>query len=186
MKDGKGGANTKTGLVFEMKTDLVSFLRKQSGYSVKKISGYKSSYNILYKKEQVARTFPKNDLYTFLETEHNLDWAGILSKRLLPDDALYVVTNNTVYIIEKKKQTGAGSVDEKLQTCDFKKKQYRKLFSRLNMEVEYMYLLSDWFLSPSYKDSLDYIISVGCHYYFEYIPLQKLNLPVPELPGLVQ
>ena len=59
-----------------------------------------------------------------------------------------------------------------------KKKQYKKIFSRLNIEVEYIYLLSDWFKKPEYKDVLDYIISVGCGYYFNYIPLYKLGLPV--------
>ena len=32
---------------------------------------------------------------------------------------------------------------------------------------------------PKYKDVLDYIHSVGCDYYFEYIPLKRLGLPVP-------
>ena len=32
---------------------------------------------------------------------------------------------------------------------------------------------------PSYKDVLDYIISVGCSYYFEYIPLDKIGLQTP-------
>ena len=73
-----------------------------------------------------------------------------------------------------------GSGDEKLQTCDFKRKQYRKLLSRLNIEVEYVYILSDWFRDKKYKDVLDYIISVNCQYYFGYIPLQKLGFPVPE------
>ena len=54
-----------------------------------------------------------------------------------------------------------------------------KLLSHLNMEVEYIYLLSDWFKKPEYKDVLDYIISVNCRYYFEYIPLQVLGLPIP-------
>ena len=62
-----------------------------------------------------------------------------------------------------------------------KKKQYKKLFSRLNIEVEYMYLLSDLFLHKSYKDVLDYIISVGCSYCFEYIPLDKLGVPIPHV-----
>jgi hypothetical protein len=84
-----------------------------------------------------------------------------------------------MFIIECKFQQSAGSVDEKLQTCDFKRKQYQKLLSQLNMEVEYMYLLSDWFKKPEYKDVLDYIISVRCSYYFEYIPLHKFGLPVP-------
>jgi hypothetical protein len=68
---------------------------------------------------------------------------------------------------------------KKLQTCDFKKKQYQKLLSRANIEVEYIYLLSGWFIKPEYKDVLDYILSVHCYYFFEYIPLVKLGLPVP-------
>ena len=48
-----------------------------------------------------------------------------------------------------------------------------------NIDVQYTYLLGEWFKNPKYKDVLDYIISVGCEYYFEYIPLQKLGLPVP-------
>lgn len=180
IKGGKGGANTKTGLVFEIDTDLVSFLKKQKGYSVEEIKGYNSSYFVFYNKKQVARTFPKHDLYKFLKKEYSLDWKSIFSKKLLPDDAIYVVHNNTIYIIEKKNQQGEGSVDEKLQTCDFKRKQYKKLFAQLNYEVEYVYLLSDWFKQVKYKDTLDYIISVNCHYYFEYIPLQKLGLPVPK------
>ena len=43
-----------------------------------------------------------------------------------------------------------------------------------------MYLLSDWFRKPEYKDVLDYIHSVHCHYFFEFIPLIKMGLPVPE------
>lgn|GEM_PF-2599991 len=38
---------------------------------------------------------------------------------------------------------------------------------------------TDWFKKPEYKDVLDYIHSVKCHYYFEYIPLYKLGLPLP-------
>src|SRR3989344_4163041 len=93
--------------------------------------------------------------------------------------ALYVIVNNTLFIIEMKFQKVAGSVDEKLQTCDFKRKQYAKLMAVLNIEVEYIYILNDWFKKAQYKDTLDYVISVGCQYYFKYLPLQKLGLPVP-------
>ncbi len=85
-----------------------------------------------------------------------------------------------MFIIECKFQKKPGSVDEKLQTCDFKKQQYQKLLAQLNIEAEYIYLLSDWFKQKKYKDVLDYIISVRCSYYFEYIPLHKLGLPVPK------
>src|SRR3989344_1239608 len=99
----------------------------------------------------------------------------MLSKKLLPDEALYVIINNTLFVIEVKFQKVAGSVDEKLQTCDFKRKQYAKLMAPLNIEVEYIYILSDWFRNAKYKDVLDYIISVGCQYYFKYLPLQKIR-----------
>ena len=173
VKDGMGGANTKTGLEFEGKTDLVTFLSKQNGYTVKENSIY-------YKDKFVARTFKKHKFYDFL-SEFGINWKEIISKRLLPDDSIFVMINNTLFIIECKFQQVAGSVDEKLQTCDFKKKQYQKLLSRANIEAEYIYLLSDWFKKKEYKDVLDYIISVGCHFYFEYIPLSRLGLPVPEI-----
>ena len=172
IKNGKGGGNTKTGLVFEGKTDLSTFLSKQKGYSV-------SDGIVYYNGEKVARVFKKHGFYKFLE-ELNIDWKKIISKQLLPDDCIYVIVNNTLFIIECKFQQVAGSVDEKLQTCDFKKKQYQKLMSHANIEVEYIYLLCDWFKDPKYKDVLDYIISVRCQYYFEYIPLVKLGLPMPK------
>lgn len=174
-ENGIGGANTKTGLVFEGKTDLQTFLCEQKGYSCSKSP--KGWTEIFYNKESVAFIFKKHDLYRFLETR-DVDWRSILSKKLLPDDSIYVVINNTFFIIECKFQKVAGSVDEKLQTCDFKKKQYKKLLSQLNMDVEYIYLLNDWFKKPEYKDVLDYILSVGCSYYFNYIPLTKFGLPV--------
>jgi len=173
IKGGKGGGNTKTGLLFEGETDLIRFLDAQPGYCVKRDVVY-------YENEEVARVFQKHGLYRFLD-ENGVEWKGVLSKRLLPDNCLYVIVNNTLFIIEVKFQEVSGSVDEKLQTCAFKKQQYQKLLSRANIDVEYVYLLSNWFRKPEYKDVLDYIISVGCHFYFEYIPLTRFGLPVPEI-----
>ena len=168
---GIGGANTKTGLAFEGKTDILTFLSKQKDYQVKG--------NIVYfQGQEVARTYKKFAFYRFLE-ENSINWKDIISKRLLPDDSIFVIIKNTLYIIEVKFQQVAGSVDEKLQTCDFKKKQYQKLLAQLNIDVEYIYILSNWFRKPEYKDVLNYIHSVKCFYYFEYLPLEKIGLPVP-------
>lgn len=172
IKNGKGGGNTKTGLVFEGKTDLATFLNSQNGYRV-------TNGDVFFNDEKVARIFKKHGFYKYLR-ELGIEWEKIISKRLFPDDSIYVIINNTLFIIECKFQQVEGSVDEKLQTCDFKKKQYQKLMSRANIEVEYIYLLCNWFKNPKYKDVLDYIISVRCQYYFEYIPLTKLGLPVPQ------
>ena len=81
-----------------------------------------------------------------------------------------------MYIIEKKYQAASGSVSEKLQTCDFKKKQYEKLFSGLDVKIEYYYVLNDWFNQSSFQDVFEYIESVGCRYFIEYVPLNELGL----------
>lgn len=172
IKGGKGGGNTLTGLNFEREREVLTLLRKKKGYTVK-------GNAILYRGKEIAHSYKKNGLYKFLESR-GINYRKYLSKKLLPDEALYVIVNNTLFIIEMKFQKVAGSVDEKLQTCDFKRKQYAKLMAPLNIEVEYIYILSDWFRAPQYKDVLDYIISVGCQYYFKYLPLQKLGLPVPK------
>lgn len=171
IRKGIGGANTLTGLKFEKRINILDFLSSQKGYSVKG--------NIIYfEGKEVAQSYAKNGLYKYLESR-GVDYRKILSKKLLPDEAIYVIVNNTLFVIEVKFQEVAGSVDEKLQTCDFKKKQYQKLMSTINIDVEFIYILSDWFRNPAYKDTLDYVVSVGCQYYFEYLPLQKLGLPVP-------
>ena len=171
-KKGFGGGNTITGLKFERGRDILSILENTEGYSVK-------SNTIYYSGKEVAQSYRKYDLYRYLESQ-GVDYKKIISKRLLPDEALYVVINNTLFVIEMKYQEVTGSVDEKLQTCDFKKKQYKKLMAPLNIDVEFIYILSDWFRKPEYKDVLDYVISIaGCSYYFNYLPLQKIGLPVP-------
>ena len=176
IKNGKGGGNTRTGLVFEGKVDLAQFLNAQPHYAV-------CGDKVFYNGEQVARVFKKHLFYSVFLEELEKKKKKYLSKQLLPDDCIFVLHNNTLFIIECKFQQVKGSVDEKLQTCDFKKKQYKKLLAPANIEVEYVYLLGEWFKNPKYKDVLDYIISVNCSYYFEYIPLAKLGLPVP--PELV-
>lgn len=173
---GKGGGNTITGLKFETKVDLKTLLENIPGYEVKKIKG-KAGNVIYYKGKMVARSFKKYEFYSFLE-ENNINWKEIISKRLLPDDALLVIVRETLFIIEVKYQQVAGSVDEKLQTCDFKRKQFQKLVQPIGLKVEYVYVLSDWFKKPEYKDVLDYINSVNCHYKFGEVPLSWLGLPI--------
>lgn len=172
---GKGGGNTVTGLMFEERVDLVTLFQNINGYTVENTSN-NSGVRIYYNNKEVDRCFKKHEFYRFL-TEFNVDWRTILSKQLLPDNGLFVIIRDTLFIIEIKFQQVAGSVDEKLQTCDFKRKQYSKLVRRLNWKVEYVYVLNDWFKHDSYKDTLDYVNSMNCHYLFNKIPLKWLGLP---------
>ena len=172
-KGGIGGAKTKSGLSFEGRIDFLTAIQKHPNYSVK-------GNQIFYKKENVALSFKKNELYRYLE-EKGVDYKKIITKKLLPDDAIFVITKNTFFILEIKFQEVAGSTDEKLQTCDFKIKKYRKLLSPLKVSIQYIYVLNNWFKKPEYKDVLDYIDSIdGCSYYFNELPLEKLGLPISE------
>lgn len=172
---GTGGGNTKTGLIFEERVDLIALFEQIDGYSIKETDN-KSGVHIYYNQDEVARCFKKHEFYRFL-TEYKIDWKNELSKQLLPDNGLFVIVRDTLFIIEIKFQQVAGSVDEKLQTCDYKRKQYSKLVKPLNWKVEYVYILNDWFKHPSYKDTLAYIDSMNCHYLFNEIPLKWLGLP---------
>ncbi|MBI5360987.1 MAG: hypothetical protein HZA48_10445 [Planctomycetes bacterium] len=176
---GLGGANTLTGLNFEKKVDFQKLLGKIPGYEIRKISG-RAGMEVFFENDLVAMCFRKHDFYKFL-SESGIYWKSLISKKLLPDDALLVIVRETLFIIEVKYQQVAGSVDEKLQTCDFKRKQYLKLVSSLNLKVEYVYVLNDWFNKPEYKDVLDYIHSVNCHYRFNELPLSWLGLPVKKV-----
>jgi len=50
------------------------------------------------------------------------------------------------------------------------------LFFPLNLDVEYVYVCNEWFADSKYRDVHDYIYSVGCHIFFNEIPLDFLGL----------
>ena len=148
------------GLQFERETDLNTLL-VANGFEISSDKVYRNG-------ELYAFSVPKHALYKFI----GINYQDRISKKLLPDEALIVPSLNKAFIFEKKFQTRNGSVDEKLQTCDFKKRQYAKLLP--NIEVEYIYILNDWFKDKKYTDTLEYIQEVGCSYYFNSIPLSEL------------
>lgn len=168
---GGGSTTNEHGLRFEQETKLIDAL-KDNGLKI-------NSLNQVFQNENyVGLIISKGDLYKNFLKPRGVDYKKYISKKLIPDDAFFNELNKTVYIIEKKFQSCAGSVDEKLQTCDFKRKQYLKLFNNehIQFNVEYIYVLNDWFKQDSYKDVLDYIQSMNCHYYFNTIPINILNL----------
>ncbi|MCF7926836.1 MAG: hypothetical protein K9L74_04615 [Candidatus Izimaplasma sp.] len=170
-----GGAQTNVnGLKFEQDTKLAEALLNIQGYEI-------HNDTVFYNNKEIGKIGSQHGLYRVFLKPNNIDYKDIISKQLRPDDAIYIHKSNTIYIIEKKFQKSAGSVDEKLQTCDFKKKQYEKLFAPLGYKVEYIYVLNNWFKHARYDDVKDYIKKVGCHYHFNEIPLSILGLPHNEV-----
>ncbi len=164
VENGKGGGNTTTGLRFEEKIDILKFLDK----NVPNL--HVEGDEIFYNSNLVASSYRKNRLYKDFLEKKGVNYLKFISKKLLPDDAIYIEKYKTLFVIEMKFQKVAGSVDEKLQTCYFKRLEYEKLFKPLGIKIEYLYILNDWFKKPEYKDVLDYIKFVGCDYHFNEIP----------------
>jgi hypothetical protein len=175
IRGGAGGGKTASGLLFEGRCDFITLLEAVPGYEI--VQRKDAGCDVLFEGKVVAHTFKKFAFYRYLESL-GVRWQSKISAQLLPDDAIIVITRKTLNIIEVKFQNVAGSVDEKLQTCDFKRKQYQKLVNDLDLAVAYIYVLnSAWFDVPRYKDVLDYIQSVNCNYCFDKLPLEWLGLP---------
>ena len=172
INDHGGGANsTYNGLAFEQATSLdEAFLSR--GYVVANHEIFKPEVLL----QPIGISVPKHLIYSHFLSPNGIEFEQYNSKKWLPDEAFINYQTKTAYIIEKKFQNGRGSVDEKLPNCHFKKLEYEKLFHPLNYQVEFLYLLSDWFLHPKYKDTLEYITMMGCHYYYNELPLNAIGI----------
>lgn len=175
VENGKAsGSSTTTGKIFEREADVVSSLERNSKLTKKK-GKLKTQFILCEDGVDVGTFMISHDLYKFMD-DMKISYKGVLSKKLLPDGFLVNYKTGSLYIIEKKFQKGPGSVDEKLQTCDFKRRQYLKLFGNTEFKrIEYVYLLNDWFKQECYSDTLQYINEVGCHYFFNEIPAEFLG-----------
>ncbi len=167
-KSGGGARTNANGLRFEQTTSLnEAFI--EGGYRVESDGKICTSKGAI-----LGYSKSKHEFILFLK-ENGVD-LKVNSDKLLPDDAFINVRNKTVYIVEKKFQSVSGSVDEKLQTCLYKKMQYGKLVSQMGYCIAYTYVLNDWFRQPKYKNVLKFIEDVGCHYYFNELPLSFLDI----------
>ena len=100
-KDGIGGGNTITGLIYEGKVDLATFLTTQEGYTV--IDSY-----VYYKGDLVARIFKKHGFYEFLK-ENGVDWTKHISSKLLPLHLVQILYLNIAYVPVNIDDDGNGN-----------------------------------------------------------------------------
>ena len=171
---GGGALTNEHGLLYEQYTDLEEAL-KEAGFDLQAHRACQEVFDGLHKVGLVTK---KYDFYKIFDHLNNDQWKKYISKRLLPDDVFVNLNTKTVFIIEKKYQMGAGSVDEKLQTVDFKIKEYKKMLP--DWEVKFFYILNDFFKQDVYRDVFEYIKSVGGDYYFNTLPLEDLGLDLDD------
>ena len=152
---GFGGANTQTGAMFEMMTDLKKNLIN-AGIDLK---------DVIFLKQTA---FPK------YMKEHNFDMTENFGKKFQPDEAF--IYHNHLYVIEKKYQCVKGSVDEKIQTGPYKKLIYDTCAKVLGLNgATYIYLLKgDAFNINKYtKHQIPYLKNNGIPVYFDNFPIDK-------------
>lgn len=166
-----GWANTnKTWLPFESQVDAKKILQSLKHYEIR------NDYEIFYLNQKVWEIFKHHSLYKLFLEPKWINYKEYLSAKLLPDWAIFVIIKNTLFILEVKKQGWWGSTDEKLQTSDFKRKQYQKLVYNLNIKIEFCFILDEFFKQQKYNDVLNYITAIGDKYFWgSTLPLEYMS-----------
>jgi hypothetical protein len=182
-KGGSGGAKThQSGEEFEGKTALTLLSQlKSAGYSISNevVSNNKPKVIELSRPDgKKLHIFFKAAIYKYFFLPRKIDYRDFFSLRLEPDTAIFSPNLNVLTIIEKKQQTVSGSVAEKLQTCDFKQKFYETLCNPVDVEVDLVWQLGQYFKDQedNLKSVFEYLLEKGSRYYFHEIPIEKLRI----------
>ncbi len=135
---GAGGSNTnKTGLSYEKLTNLseeINIIKSCKTYNIIKFQEHDIEFIQLNKRNLFNYMVSKNKINKDITNAHGCKQ---------PDECYVREDIKNIIIIEKKFQQCNGSVCEKIQTSEFKKWQYSRLFPEY--KIEYIYCLSDWF-----------------------------------------
>lgn len=182
-KGGTGGANTNAnGLSFENKTDLATAIQTDlsSKYKLTEKKFTKKSTAKAYvvtrlsDNKDIGIITQKNRFYDVMKAHYGLDNANY--KKWQPDEVFFNFEANTIFIVEKKWQSGQGSVDEKVLGFDNKRRLYQNNFNQLTDEpkptVAFCALFNaSWWLSDSnverYQDSFDILRMDGIKIFFD-------------------
>ena len=167
---GGGSETNRLGLKYEEETNLEKALRAEGfrlevAYLNKNKKVSPNAFEVFDGDQLVGYLVSQWRLYDYLHkviSSESSGWKMPLSKKLKPDEAFVNLLDKTLYIVEKKTQSGSGSVDEKLQTFPFKIRQYKRLVNGITidghqLEVKYRYNLDSYFDDPAYNDLFDYM-----------------------------
>ena len=152
---GTGGANTQTGAIFELNTDLKTNLN-----------------NAHIDLSQI--TFVQKWDFVYYMRKCKIDLVQVFGKNFLPDEAF--IYQNHLFVIEKKYQEVNGSVDEKIQTGPYKQSVYERCAQLAGLNgATYIYLLnSSAFNKPKYTvDQIPYLIRNNIPVYFDNFPINE-------------
>ena len=152
---GAGGAKTNAnGLPYEELTSAENHFKVLKIYKFGNNKKAKTHLYILIRLEngKELKFLYKGGLSKYMSIKKEINKK--CEKYLLPDECFIDEENKILYILEKKFQYRAGSTDEKLQTGHFKKEYYLEQYP--NYQIEYAFVLSDWFKQDKYNPERRY------------------------------
>jgi hypothetical protein len=158
---GAGGANTnRNGLSYENITSLEEHM-----VIVKEDKKYKTKTVKFHQSEKEFVNANKKSFQKFMESINEyIEIFKPVSGCKQPDEVYIDEAGKKIFIIEKKFQQGSGSVDEKIQTGQFKLYYFSKNIP--NYRIYYIYCLSDWFKKEEYKCVLEYLTDNGVYIFW--------------------
>jgi hypothetical protein len=185
-KGGIGGSHTaREGSSFEVQVDeiLMNDLNR-IGYNevlIQRLSGEGGPIHGRTLQSQLGdkiEIFYKSGIYRLFFEPQGIDYKNHFSARLEPDIAIYSEKEQTLTIVEIKQMTAAGSVAEKLQTCDYKRFYYESLSATLSIKIAISWVLGEYFKvkENQFQSIYEYMLSKGSNYYFGYLPVEEIDI----------
>lgn len=120
----------------------------------------------------------KSGIYRLFFEPRGIDYRNLFSARLEPDIAIFSKQKQTLTIVEIKQMTAAGSVAEKLQTCDYKRYYYENLSRPLSINIAISWVLGEYFKlkENQFQSVYEYMLSKGSKYHYGSLPVQEIEI----------
>ncbi len=156
--NGAGGSKTTSnGIQFEIKTSIENKLL-QNNY-IKIITNPKNKYGFYFECKNKNNTIiylTQCGYKLYFKQKFNID----VYKQ--PDEAFLIFSNNEYHlkILEKKNQNVSGTVEDKLKTGLFTKKEYEKMLSKITQckfNVSYAFCVSKFLQNNLQSNKIKYI-----------------------------
>ena len=110
------------------------------------------------------QTYYNSTKYSLYNLIPDYDKDVCKNKKLIPDEFFVNLEQKQIYILEKKFQQTSGSVDEKIQSADFKRFHYKKIFP--NYSIHFSFVFNDWFKKNKYKSEFEYFNLQNIQFFF--------------------
>jgi len=151
---GAGGNQTNiNGLSFEIKTSIEKKLLENNFEKIIINKKNKYDYYFEYNKDYKIIYLTQSGFKTFIKKEFDVD----IYKN--PDEAFIIYKNDNYYIkiLEKKNQNVAGSVEDKLKTGAFNKREYEIMFNNKQFIISYAFCVSNYLKEKFESKEIKYV-----------------------------